>query len=222
MKRKNLYVCALTVFLIGCEDFKKSIDDTLSDPESISEIPVSNEGNIKTQLPERNIPVKRNNTKKEKGILTADIVQLEDAENALRSLPQFTGKSIFVYKSVHFYDDGRISIQIQNPENSEYVDEYWYQNGHWKRPEPLRLSKNEDIKADLINLNKIPFKNANNVYNVITEKKKEIKNLDQNYTLYAIVRKGKILWYPTSIKNERSTYSITYKENGTLESFRQK
>jgi hypothetical protein len=53
------------------------------------------------------------------------------AEKALRDLPQYAGKEIFIYSSLHFYNDGSIRTMLQHPENPEYIDNYVYQNGVW-------------------------------------------------------------------------------------------
>ncbi len=222
MKKQSFCILILIFLLTGCNDLKKTIDDTLANNQEIS--PASA---FETDLQELKSGIventdKRETAKKKKGILVADLAQLESAERALRSLPEYAGKSIFVYKLVYFYDDGRISIRLQNPENPAYIDEYWYEAGYWKKPKPVRLSKNDAIEKNLVNLDQIPFKNANNVYKILVEKKKEIKHNDQQYTLYAFIHNKKIHWYPTSIENERSSYSITYKEDGTLERFEQK
>lgn len=45
----------------------------------------------------------------------ADANTLQQAEDALKALPQFAGKELNVFQNVHFYDDGRIIIEIQDP-----------------------------------------------------------------------------------------------------------
>lgn len=45
----------------------------------------------------------------------ADANTLQQAEDALKALPQFAGKELNVFQNVHFYNDGRIIIEIQDP-----------------------------------------------------------------------------------------------------------
>ncbi|MCA6066304.1 hypothetical protein JI747_003875 [Chryseobacterium sp. RG1] len=218
-----LFIPILLFILVGCKDFKKSIDDTLDT--------ASTAGNSQSE----NLPEGSNNnsfstdttlvTKESVNKLipfTSQKEKLEKAEEQLRKLPQFAGKSIFIYEFIHFYDDGRIITTLQNPENPNYVDEYTYENEEWQDPKPVILSKSDDVKGGLVNLNKLPFHNANNIYKTLLEKRKEIGSDSDDYTIYAGTRGNKINWYPESIDNERSVYNIEYHEDGTLKSFEQK
>ncbi|WP_435524259.1 hypothetical protein [Chryseobacterium indoltheticum] len=67
------------------------------------------------------------------------------AEKQLRSLSQFSGKSIFVYKLIHFYGDGRIITKLQNPFNLNILM-LIYRDGHWQDPKPEIFRKNDEIK----------------------------------------------------------------------------
>ncbi|WP_435524258.1 hypothetical protein [Chryseobacterium indoltheticum] len=72
-----------------------------------------------------------------------------------------------------------------------------------------------------MNLDRVPFVNAYNVYKVLSEKRKEIASTSTDYTIYAFTQLNKVNWYPTNIGNDRSMFQIEYKENGTLKSFEQ-
>ncbi|MCJ8155084.1 hypothetical protein MKJ01_15050 [Chryseobacterium sp. SSA4.19] len=215
---KNIfYILIIPVILVSCKDFKKSIDDTLDSQNTVessqnrAEADSADNTDVIIEKPvEQPIP------------FTSQKEKLELAEKQLRDLNQFAGKSIFIYQFIHFYDDGRIITKLQNPENSNYVDEYTYSDGQWQTPKPVVLSKMDDVQGSLINLDKLPFRNVTNVYRALSEKRKEIESHSEDYTIYAGKRRNTIQWYPQSIENERYKYDIEYHEDGTLKSFEQR
>ncbi len=216
MKKISLALICTSVFLFGCHDFKKSIQETLINKDSLS-TELGNDditpGNTKKLnddiIPEEEIP------------FTSQKDKLEEAEKQLRALPQFAGQSIFIYKLIHFYDDGRIITKLQNPKNPQYIDAYQYENGQWQDPKPVVMHKNEEIQNNLINLDRLPFVNVYHVYEVLSEKRKEIGSNSDDYTIYAFTQKNRVEWYPMNIENERSTFHIEYQQDGTLKSFEQ-
>lgn len=210
--KKNILILLLAVLLTDCKDFKKSIDDTLA-----SAIPAGD--SIKSRAGE----FQDADSSTEPSVPFASMPEkLELAEQQLRDLPRFRGNPVYIFEYIHFYPDGRIIVKIQTPENPDFVDEYTYEDGQWQKPEPVVLSKNDNVKARLVSLDEIPFKNANNVYKVLVEKDKEIGSKNENQVIFAGKRKNKIVWSPGTISNERSRYDIDYHENGTLKSFEQK
>ena len=52
-------------------------------------------------------------------------------------------------------------------------------------------------------------------------KMQEIGSKSTNRTVYATTYRNKVTWYPRSLSNERSRYSIEFNEDGTLRSFEQ-
>lgn len=215
MKKQSLALIITFTVLLSCNDFNKSIQDTLRNNDSISTA-------SKNKMPEKANAETLNDVKiKEEIPFTSQKDKLELAEKQLRSLPQFTGKSIFVYKLIHFYGDGRIITKLQNPSNPQYIDAYTYKDGQWQDPKPVVMRKNDEIKKNLMNLDRVPFVNAYNVYKVLNEKRKEIASTSNDYTIYAFTQLNEVNWYPTNIGNDRSMFQIEYKEDGTLESFEQ-
>jgi len=210
--KKYILILAVSVFLTSCKDFKKSIDDTLTSPGSAGD-------SVQTQ----NLDFQSTESSNTENIpFTSQSEKLELAEQQLRDLPRFKGNSIYLYQHIHFYPDGRIIAKFQTPENPDFVDEYTYRDGQWQEPEPVILSKNDDVQADLINLDQFPFKNVYNVFKVLAEKDKEIGSHNENQVISASRRKNRIVWQPGSIENERYRYDIEYNEDGTLKSFEQR
>lgn len=215
--KKNILIMILPFILAGCKDFKKSIDDTISVNRSAGD---SLQGTATLE----NGSVNMEDTNKSKELNAPFASQLEKlnlAEKQLRDLPRFKEKPIYIYQDIHFYPDGRIIVKLQTPENPNFVDKYTYSDGQWQQPEPVLLSKNDDVRAELMSLDKIPFKNANNVYKVLIEKGKEIGTNNENQVINAGLRRKKIVWHPGSINSERYRYEIEYNEDGTLKSFEQ-
>jgi hypothetical protein len=210
--KKNILILLFPVFLMGCKDFKKSIDDTLTSATPAGDSIKSRTGEYQDA-----------ETNREPSVPFASMPEkLELAEQQLRDLPRFRGNPVYIFEYIHFYPDGRIIVKIQTPENPDFVDEYTYADGQWQKPEPVVLSKNDKVKDRVVSLDEIPFKNANNVYKVLVEKDKEIGSKNENQVIFAGKRKNKIIWSPGTISNKRSRYDIDYHEDGTLKSFEQK
>ena len=205
------------VFFSSCTDFLKSIEDTKNGRIEHQSV----EGNAQQEEEELpSVTEDRANPKKKEGF-AAHKEELQAVEMALRNLPQLKDKPIYVYRSIHFYDNYRVLLQIQNPDNANYVDEYYYADGHWQEPKPIVLSKHTKIEEDIVSLDEIPFVQANNVYEALKEKVEEIGGNASDLTVYVVTRKNRIRWYPRTISNERFRYSIEFKQDGTLLSFEQ-
>ena len=213
MKNKLCYsfgVIILVCGLISCEKLDQSIKDTLNQP---------NQEVNSTQNQDLDLPVSENFVEPEK-IFVDDTIALKEVEQKLRNRPELKGKPIKVYQSIHFYENYRVLMKIQNPDNPTYVDEYYYSNGNWET-KPVVTSKHDNIEKDLVDLDRLNFINANHVYKVLREKLDEIKSSSQDFTVYVVTYNNKIRWYPRTIGNQRSEYSIEYDEQGFLKSFEQ-
>lgn len=151
----------------------------------------------------------------------ADSTALAAAETTLRNLPELRGKPLFIYHSVHFYDDYRILLKVQNTENPQYVDEYYFRDGKWSEPKPVVLSKRDIVSKDLVALDDLPFSTAQRVSSQLKVKMQEIGSRSTDYGVYAITTDRKIRWYPRTIANDRSRYSIEFDAQGFLQSFEQ-
>lgn len=156
--------------------------------------------------------------KKEPGILK-DAATLSAAEKALRSLPAFRGKTIYLYQHVHFFNDGRIIARVQNPDNEEYVDEYTYQNGKWMEPVPVQLSVREKIKSSLVSLDAVRFASVADIYKNYTQKAADIQGTPALTHIYFFVLNNVIEWYPQRINGSRERYHISFKRDGSIDRF---
>ncbi|SIO52200.1 hypothetical protein [Chitinophaga niabensis] len=141
------------------------------------------------------------------------------AEKALRNLPQYAGKEIFIYSSIHFYGDGSIRTMLQHPENPEYIDNYVYQNGAWSAPKPEQVSIKDRIASRLVSLEKIHFTTAAKVAKTYNEKAAEVEGAKPLTSVYISIWDNRVRWYPGTIIGSREKWSIDFDEDGGLRRF---
>src|SRR5690606_24963604 len=128
---------------------------------------------------------------------------LAEAEQALRSLPQYQHTPIYLYGDIHFYDDGRIAAKLQHPTNPEYVDAYDYDNGTWSNPQAVQLSVNDGLESKLVALDSVPFSTAATVVQHYNEKAATVAGARGTDHVYLIIRYGIARWYPQQIDGTR-------------------
>lgn len=150
-----------------------------------------------------------------------DTDRLTKAEAALRKLPQYAGKEIFIYSTIHFYDDGRILTSLRHPQNPKYVDKYEYSKGAWSDPKPEQLSVRDNVENRLVSLNRINFSSVAKVTKIYNEKTAEIEGAKPATSTYISVWDNAIRWFPQGINGSRERYSIQFNEDGSLRSFKQ-
>ena len=167
-----------------------------------------------------NIQIERR-THTEKSDFLTNTAELVKAEQALRKLPQYAGKEIFIYSTIHFYDDGRIITSLRHPENPKYVDRYEYRNGVWSEPKPVQMSVRDKIESRLLPLDKISFSNAARVTKKYNEKAAEVEGAKPATSTYVMVWDKQMRWYPTTVDGSRERYTIQFNDDGTLKTYRQ-
>ncbi|MBS7232217.1 hypothetical protein KHA90_14415 [Flavobacterium psychroterrae] len=227
-----LFVCCQ--LFLSCEQISKSIDETLKSNDTLVtnknvnpvSPPVVNtqmdvEKIIKTALETHSVTYTEQHTEGKNIDFLTDINALENAEEALRKLPQYAGKEIFIYSTLYFYNDGLINVMLQHPTNPKYVDIYTYQNGKWSEPKPLQLSVRDDVGKRLVSLNKIKFVNVAKVTTIYNKKAAEVEGAKTLTNAYVSIWDNKMRWYPTNINGSRERYSIQFNDDGTLKSFHQ-
>lgn len=144
---------------------------------------------------------------------------LSAAEEALRSLPAFAGKTVYLYGHVHFFNDGRIIARVQHPENEAYADDYTWQNGLWQEPRPVQLSVRDNIRQKRISLDEVDFSSAADIYRNFTEKAAGIEGAPALQHIYMVIGDGSFEWYPQRISGSRELYRISFKSDGSLDRF---
>jgi len=234
-----LTICCLLFF--SCEQISKSITDTITPTDTIisneainpivqhKEIKqpnvdsiIKNADSIIKTVIEGHTTTYTQTHSESKGIdFLIDTEELQKAEEALRKLPRYAGKEIFIYSTLYFYNDGTINVMLQHPENPEYIDAYEFRNNQWSEPRPVQLSVRDDIKGRLVSLNKVRFVNAVKVAEVYNKKAEEIEGAKPLTSTYLTIWNNQIRWYPTTINGSRERYSIQFNDDGSLKSFKQ-
>ncbi len=154
-----------------------------------------------------------------------DAEYLQKAEDALRELPKFKGKSIMIFQEATFYKDGRISICLQDPSSPNNVDQYQYANGSWEDPQPVQLSGDGEMKDNLIPLDKFKFVTVAKIANTWMEKAKSLPDFDETKNPLTMVGLGlnTVSGEPRTIvpdiETARSKYDVDFNLDGSLKSF---
>ena len=207
--KKIIILLSLIILNVSCESISNSIKETF-------EPAPQEEYGKKTKSIFDKVTIE----KKQEVPIASQVEALEKAENQLRALPEFQGKKIRLYRSTHFYQNGRIITEIQNPDEPRNIDRYTYRDGKWEAPEPVRISLSDKIEEHLIDLDSVPFVNAHNVYQVVIEKSAEL-GIEPRETIYVVPRNNKANWYPKTLETERSSYRMEFDSQGNLLSFEQ-
>ena len=228
-------VCSLA--FTGCKQITRSVEDTFipkPNPQRVSKPALVQQAidsttskaivqmhqQLTTALSKVNVTAHRPMAVKRKDFLT-NTTALKKAEASLRNLPQYRGKEIFIYRSVHFYDDGSISIMLRHPENPDDVDSYAYRNGVWSKPKPEQLSVNDDIDSRSVSLDEVDFATIASITRLYNKKAAEIEGARPTTSAYMVVWDKVMRWYPGTINGSRQRYSIDFNNDGTLKNFRQ-
>nr|WP_199158420.1 hypothetical protein [Pedobacter sp. ASV2] len=244
MKKQTHYILLMAftaLVFLSCKQALKSVDETFNPKDTLpTEHTKATKSSIITKSEERDRMTKIIDSQaqiiikevqaqtskhvdekaKDKSFLN-DITQLQEAETALKQLPQYVDKEIFIYQTAYFYDDGRINIKLQHPTNPKYVDNYEYKDGKWSAPKPEQLSVREKMEDKLISLNKISFTSAARVNKIYNEKAAQIEGAKPNSSVYIYISDGAVRWYPLSISGSRERYSIEFNNDGSLKRFMQ-
>ena len=222
--------CSLLLGFSSCESINNSISDTLKAPDSkkepkkaTPEQPIRAKMATPHRISEPAAPIKETETIVETKALTTNFLMDSDAlakaEQELKALPKFRGKTISVYQSVHFYDDGRISIKVQNPANPDNVDQYDYRNAQWNTPKPVKIYLHDKLSENLVALDRVSFRIIAKIIRIYNEKAKTVVGAKPADHSYAYISKGRIKWYPSTITGDRESYQIRFNENGTLQHY---
>lgn len=239
--QKMTGIIIIMVMCMSCNQFRESIHDTLygsATDSSYKDLPADQESSgfttsssssthLSSSTTHTTIVEQRNgatiiyNSTKTSGDddFIGNAAKLIAAESALRALPAFAGKSIHLYRAIHFYADGRINVTIQHPENAAYIDEYNYNNGKWEEPKPVQMSVRDKIRESLISLDDISFVSVAAVYRTYNRKANDIAGVKSLTHIYGIIGGNSITWYPQSINGSRERYFISFTPTGGLKDY---
>lgn len=230
MFKKLLVAISMFPFLLACDGLVKSVKDTFADP-SQKQVKNKEQHNLPT-IDEHKSPDDSTTTLDivpEEEVVPVvrlaflrDTIALRKAKTSLYNLPQFAGKKIRLYRDIHFYQNGRINLKLQNPENPEYVDEYSYQDTVWSEPKPVQISSRMRPKDKLMDLDKIRFETVATIVHHYNEKAQGIEGAESLTHVYGIIwDRGQLMWYPRSINGSRKRYGIEFTLDGQVKRFQQ-
>ena len=214
---------------MSCQPFRDSIHDTFYGHQTDSSHPpapanranrmVGSSSSTVTSSTSSTVTSSSVETSSSSDGFLADATGLKAAEQALRRLPAFAGKAIYLYEAIHFYDDGRIGTKLQNPQNPAYIDAYEFGHGSWKAPVPVQLSVHDDIKKRLIKLDDISFTSVAAVCRNYRLKADSITGADPVTHIFAVFEDNNFNWYPQSLSGSRERYFISFTKDGNLQRF---
>lgn len=155
--------------------------------------------------------------------LLKDKSTLQKAEQLLKDLPKFKGKDIKVFQNIHFYEDGRVVADLQDPDKPENIDNYTFQDGKWGEPRPVQISGGGDMASNVFALSQIKFETVADIYRQLEEKAKEVEGAEIDnhiyYNLNVMHQTGK--WY-TGVKGVREAFSGYFNADGSLQEFKKR
>ncbi len=209
-KSLPLYLAVIlsTILLSACKQITKSIDDTLNGRPRQNKIDAfmssEDDGNSNTS-----------------NFLT-DANALAQAEAALRNLPELKGKKINVYSDLHMYDDGRIMIQIQDPDTLQNVNSYDYSSDkQWGARQPVNIGGNitaESVSSQSIPLDSIHFKTVAKMAKTYADSAKHVGSTTSINHIYYEPQVRE--WYCNDMTGARSSYEIYFNPDGTVKEFK--
>ena len=161
------------------------------------------------------------------GNFLADAAALQAAEDALKALPQFGGKPVNVFQTIHFYGGShpRITVDIQDPGKPDNIDHYEFEDGKWGDPVPVRISGDGRMKDNVFPLNEIKFANIAKIAQTFSEKATEVgaEETTVDHVYYSLfVPTGEKKWYTSDIKTPRAEYEFEFNKDGSLKSFKKR
>lgn len=195
-----------TALTVSCNPIQKSFEDTFTPIEEVEE---ARQNAVDQFLVNQ----------KTKNFLS-DSAALVKAQSELRQMDSFKNKSIQVYSSVHFYDDGRINIKLQDPNKPENIDEYGYRDGKWRDPEPVIYRNFENIREQLYALDDIKFSAVNTMYKDLAQRSTDIEGVETVTHIYYIPENNpSSSTWRASITGTRERYSAEADPSGEITEF---
>ncbi|ERJ60459.1 hypothetical protein [Sphingobacterium paucimobilis] len=146
---------------------------------------------------------------------------LKKAEAELKDMPKFKGKDVKVFQNIHFYEDGRVQLALQDPDKPENIDDYLFQGGKWQEPQAVQISGDGDMSANVFSLSTLKFETVADIYKQVEEQSKEVEGakIDGHiyYNLNVMHQSGQ--WI-TGVQGSRGQYSGYFNADGSLKEFK--
>lgn len=146
-----------------------------------------------------------------------DSEYLLGARQALEQLPALSGHRLTVFHSIHFYDDGRINLDLVDPQQPNHVDSYHFERGQWRKGNPVnpqQFAPTISLQRSSTPLANIDFDAVPRVARALQEQRNALQNpASEVGHVYVIVRKGgKLVWLPDEVViANRCACSLTHR-----------
>ena len=155
---------------------------------------------------------------------------LDQAQQTFKELPRFKGKKINLYKTISFYDDGRIYLTVQDPDTPSHIDSYQYQlhgaGGEWTYEGPYKLDHTDyPLQDGLFLLDSFSFSTAAKIVTAYNAKARAVGSKETlDMVEYDHYFAGRGNWkYEEKINGgtnrESVEYKILFKDDGSLKYF---
>ncbi len=199
-------LCVLALLLASCTQITQSFKETFEEPV-----------NDKKQGGSRSRMQNMVEDKVAEANYLSDANYFRAAKGSLMELPKFKGKTLRVYSDIHFYNDGRVMLNLQDPAIPENIDRYTFRDGDWEEPEPVKLSSQADFYQQLLPLDSVDFGTVTSIYGYMTKESASIEGAEQVNHIYLIISPHIVgnQWY-ASLQAARGTYSLRAKLSGEI------
>lgn len=186
MKKISLSICLSVMLtgmlLISCGN-KKENDETVKIDEPVKKS--DSEEASKTPTAQAT-----SDTEKENEVLS--FKKEEDMKKIIEEIQKkFGGKSIKML-NIHFYDDGRVVFDAQDPEKPDNVDHYVFANGTWEPAQPVKLMGNGKLEDNIFRLDEVNLLAIPGLVKEAEEKTKDLEGgkIEHVYAILTVVRKN--------------------------------
>ncbi|WP_303638358.1 hypothetical protein [Stenotrophomonas tuberculopleuritidis] len=142
--------------------------------------------------------------------LLLDRDRLQAARLALENLPGLAGHRLTVFHSIHFHDDGRINLELVDPQRAGHVDRYHYERGTWRKGDPVdphRFAPTISLSRSSTALASIDFDAVPRFTQAVQERRRARMRTPAGVShVQVIVRKGgRLLWLPDDVADDLQT-----------------
>lgn len=141
------------------------------------------------------------------------------ARQALEQMPALAGHRLTVFHSIHFYDDGRINLDLVDPQQPTHVDSYHFERGQWRKGDPVdpqRFAPTITLRRSSTALANIDFEAVPRVAQALQAQRNALMATPGDVGhVYVIVRKGgKLVWLPDEVAGDRQSARLSFDAQG--------
>ncbi|MBH1830100.1 MULTISPECIES: hypothetical protein [Stenotrophomonas] len=141
------------------------------------------------------------------------------ARQALEQMPALAGHRLTVFHSIHFYDDGRINLDLVDPQQPSRVDSYHFERGQWRKGDPVnpqRFAPTITLRRSSTALANIDFEAVPRVAQALQAQRNALMGTPGEVGhVYVIVRKGgTLVWLPDEVAGDRQSARLSFDAQG--------